>query len=90
MDNYSEKSLINVGTGEDLSIKELAELVMQIIGYKGDIEFDPSKPDGTPRKLMDVTKLHSLGWRNKIQLEEGIELAYQDFLARQKTLNLAI
>ena len=90
MDNYSEKSLINVGTGEDLSIKELAELIMQIIGYKGDIEFDPSKPDGTPRKLMDVTKLHSLGWRNKIQLEEGIELAYQDFLARQKTLNLAI
>jgi GDP-L-fucose synthase len=72
--------LINVGTGKDLSIKELAEMIKDIIGYKGKIIFDTSKPDGTPRKLMDVTKLHNLGWKYSTELENGIQMAYQDFL----------
>jgi GDP-L-fucose synthase len=74
--------LVNIGTGEDISIKDLAFLVNKIIGYKGEIEFDTSKPDGTPRKLMDVTKIHSKGWKHKIELEDGIKLAYQDFLTK--------
>jgi GDP-L-fucose synthase len=82
MQNYDEPGLVNIGTGEDLSIKELAMLVKEIIGYAGEIKFDTSKPDGTPRKLMDVSKLHSKGWKHTIDLEEGIELAYQDFLAK--------
>ncbi len=81
MNNYDDEQLINVGTGYDLSIKELAELVKEVIGYNGNIIFDTSKPDGTPRKLMDVTKLHNLGWKHTIELKEGIQLAYQDFLA---------
>ncbi|MDB5158576.1 MAG: GDP-L-fucose synthase [Mucilaginibacter sp.] len=80
MQNYDEEGLVNVGTGEDLSIKELALLVKDIIGYTGDIRFDTSKPDGTPRKLMDVSKLHSKGWKHTIELNEGIKLAYNDFL----------
>jgi GDP-L-fucose synthase len=80
MQNYDEEGLVNVGTGEDISIKDLALLIKNIVGYTGEISFDTSKPDGTPRKLMDVTKLHSKGWRHKIELEEGIKLAYQDFL----------
>jgi GDP-L-fucose synthase len=83
MQNYDEPGLVNVGTGEDLSIKELAMLVKNIIGYAGEIKFDTSKPDGTPRKLMDVSKLHSKGWKHTIDLEEGIKLAYQDFLTKQ-------
>ncbi len=80
MENYNEPGLINIGTGTDLSIKELAELVKDIVGFNGSLKFDTSKPDGTPRKLLDVSKLHNLGWRHKIELKEGIELAYQDFL----------
>jgi GDP-L-fucose synthase len=80
MQNYDEAGLINIGTGQDLSIKELALLVKKIIGYNGAIQFDASKPDGTPRKLMDVSKLHSKGWKHTIELEEGIKLAYHDFL----------
>jgi len=79
MNNYEEEQLVNVGTGVDLSIKELAELIKDIVGYKGNIAFDTSKPDGTPRKLMDVTKLHNLGWKHTVELREGIQLAYQDF-----------
>ena len=82
MENYSEKQLVNIGTGEDLTIKDLAELVKQIIGFDGEIVFDASKPDGTPRKLMDVSKLNGLGWKYHTTLEEGIKLAYQDFLAK--------
>jgi GDP-L-fucose synthase len=81
MQNYDEEGLVNVGTGEDLSIKDLAILIKGIVGYEGEIKFDTSKPDGTPRKLMDVSKLHSKGWKHKIELEEGIKLAYQDFLS---------
>lgn len=82
MMNYNEAEFINIGTGHDLSIKDLALLVKRIIGYDGEIKFDTSKPDGTPRKLMDVSKLHSLGWKHKIELAEGIELAYEDFLKK--------
>jgi GDP-L-fucose synthase len=83
MQNYDEEGLVNVGTGEDLSIKDLALLIKRIVGYEGEIKFDTSKPDGTPRKLMDVTKLHAKGWKHKIELEEGIKLAYNDFLSKE-------
>jgi len=73
-------SHINIGTGEDLSIRDLATMIRDIVGYQGRISFDTSKPDGTPRKLMDVGRLHSLGWRAKIGLREGLALAYADFL----------
>ncbi|HTN22165.1 MAG TPA: GDP-L-fucose synthase [Pelobium sp.] len=82
MQNYNEPHLINVGTGEDLTIKDLALIIKEIIGFKGELVFDSSKPDGTPRKLMDVSKLHSKGWKHKVGLKEGIKLAYEDFLAK--------
>lgn len=85
MNNYNEKQFVNIGIGEDLSIKDLAELIKEVIGYKGSISFDSSKPDGTPRKLMDVSKLHALGWKHKINLREGIKLAYADFLKKEET-----
>jgi GDP-L-fucose synthase len=83
--NYNEEGLVNVGTGEDISIKDLALLVKKIVDYTGDIKFDTSKPDGTPRKLMDVSKLHSRGWKYTIELEKGIQMAYHDFLDKIKT-----
>jgi GDP-L-fucose synthase len=79
MQNYDEREFINIGSGTDLSIMDLALLIQKVIGYTGDIVFDTSKPDGTPRKLMDVSKLHSKGWKHQIGLEEGIKLAYEDF-----------
>jgi len=78
MKNYSEEGLINIGVGEDLSIKELAGMIKDIVGYKGKIVFDSSKPDGTPRKLMDVSKLSSLGWKASISLQEGIAMVYNE------------
>jgi GDP-L-fucose synthase len=83
MQNYDEPGLVNIGTGEDISIKDLAIVIKNIIGYEGEINFDTSKPDGTPRKLMDVSKLHQKGWKHKIELEDGIRLAYQDFLSKE-------
>ena len=80
MENYSDAELVNIGTGVDVTIKELAETVQQIVGFEGEIRWDVSKPDGTPRKLMDVSKLHQLGWKHHIELADGIHLAYQDFL----------
>jgi GDP-L-fucose synthase len=81
MDRYSDPQFINVGSGEDLSIKSLAELIQKIVGFKGEIVFDHSKPDGTPRKLMDVSKLNALGWKYKIQLEDGLREVYvREFL----------
>ena len=80
MEKYDEKSLVNIGTGEDLSIAELAGMVREITGYNGSIVFDTTKPDGTPRKLMDVNKLHSLGWKHSTSLKEGLQRAYNDFL----------
>lgn len=75
--------LVNIGTGTDISIRELAETVVKVVGFEGRLTFDTSKPDGTPRKLMDVSRLHGLGWQAKTGLTEGIALAYKDFLARQ-------
>lgn len=81
MENYNEPNLINIGTGEDLTIKDLALAVKKTVGFEGELVFDTTKPDGTPRKLMDVTKLHNLGWKHQIELEEGLNLAYQDYLS---------
>ncbi|MCJ8166125.1 GDP-L-fucose synthase [Pontibacter sp. E15-1] len=83
METYSGRELVNVGTGEDLSIKELAELVKETVGYTGELRLDTTKPDGTPRKLMDVTKLHNLGWHHTTELKEGIALTYADFLSQE-------
>ncbi|HEY0667032.1 MAG TPA: GDP-L-fucose synthase [Sphingobacteriaceae bacterium] len=80
--NYDEPNLINVGTGVDISIKDLALLVKDLVGFNGRLEFDTTKPDGTPRKLMDVSKLHARGWQHKVSLSEGIKLAYADFLSK--------
>ncbi len=80
MQDYNEKQFVNVGCGEDISIKDLIEVIKKVVGYKGEIRFDTTKPDGTPRKLMDATKLRNMGWQPKISLEEGITLAYNDFL----------
>ena len=80
MQHYNEKQFLNIGTGEDLTIKELAELIKNIVGYDGEITWDTTKPDGTPRKLMDVSKAHSLGWTHEISLEEGIKKTYANFL----------
>jgi len=79
MENYDVVDIgefVNIGVGEDLTIRDLAELIKDIVGYEGEIVFDTSKPDGTPRKLLDVTKLHNLGWQAKISLEDGIKQAY--------------
>jgi GDP-L-fucose synthase len=88
MENYSEPELVNVGTGTDVTIKELAETVKEVVGFEGELIWDTSKPDGTPRKLMDVSKLHAAGWQHTIELADGIALAYQDFLDNHNTLRL--
>ncbi|MGH2563620.1 MAG: NAD-dependent epimerase/dehydratase family protein, partial [Ginsengibacter sp.] len=85
MKHYDEKQFLNIGTGEDLTIHELAELIKSIVGYDGEIIWDINKPDGTPRKLMDVSKVHALGWKHDVSLEEGIKKTYLNFL----TLDLA-
>ena len=82
MQHYNEKQFLNIGTGEDMTIFELAELIKNIVGYNGEIVWDTTKPDGTPRKLMDVSKAHSLGWKHEVNLEEGIKKTYSDFLTR--------
>ncbi len=82
MENYDGASLVNIGSGEDISIKDLALLIKKVVGFKGELQFDTSKPDGTPKKLMDVSKLHAVGWKQKVQLEDGIRLAYEDFLSK--------
>ncbi|MEY4385749.1 MAG: hypothetical protein RLY20_1032 [Verrucomicrobiota bacterium] len=82
MQRYSDEQFINVGFGDDLSIRELAETIQRIVGFKGKIVWDTSKPDGTPRKLMDTSRLSALGWKPEISLEQGIRLAYEDFLKR--------
>ena len=80
MNHYSGNETVNAGTGKELTIKALAELVAKVVGYEGSIEWDASKPNGTPRKLLDVSKAASLGWTYKTELEDGIRLAYRDFL----------
>lgn len=88
METYNEAQFLNIGTGKDLTIKALAELVAKIVGYTGRIVWNTDKPDGTPRKLMDTSRLHALGWQHKIELEEGIGLAYRDFLRNGGGLRL--
>jgi GDP-L-fucose synthase len=80
LNNYSGNETVNAGTGKELTIKELTEIVARVVGYKGKIEWDPTKPNGTPRKLLDVSKAKALGWTYKTELEDGIRLAYEDFL----------
>ena len=80
MENYNYSDIgefVNIGTGKDLTIKELAEFIKEIVGYGGDIVYDTSKPDGTPQKLLDVTKFHNLGWQAQISLKEGVKNAYE-------------
>ena len=81
MKTYSSDELINIGTGEDITIAEFANIVAAVVGYTGEISFDPSRPDGTPRKLLDVSRLANLGWRASTSLGDGIKLAYQAFLS---------
>ncbi|MNF96504.1 GDP-L-fucose synthase [compost metagenome] len=80
LENKLPDYLYNVGTGEDLTIKELAETIQKITGHKGEIIWDANKPDGTPRKLMDVTKMHDLGWKHQVELQDGIQKTYDWFL----------
>ncbi len=80
METQYSGPLVNIGTGQDVTIRQLAETIVKVVGFNGDLSFDATKPDGTPRKLMDVSRLTGLGWTAKTSLEEGIRLAYQDFL----------
>lgn len=80
MNNYSGSETVNLGTGKEVTIKELAEIVKDVVGYEGKLTFDTTKPDGTPRKLLDVSKLEELGWKYHTELKDGIKLAYEDFL----------
>ena len=79
MENYNQEGLVNIGTGEDVTITELALLIKEVVGYEGDLIYDASKPDGTPRKLMDVSKLTNLGWKYSIELKEGLKQVYNDY-----------
>jgi len=80
--NDETPPLVNIGCGEDLSIRELAELVKSVVGYQGELAFDASKPDGTMRKLMDVSRLNQLGWTRKMQLADGVRISYKDMLEK--------
>lgn len=83
MNTYSDKGLVNIGTGEDISISDLALMIKEVVGYEGSIVYDHTKPDGTPRKLMDVSKLNQLGWKFTILLKKGLEMVYQEYQSRQ-------
>jgi len=88
MENYSEPGFLNIGVGTDVTIKELAEIIQKTVGYQGDVHWNTDKPDGTPRKLMDVSKLHALGWKHKTDLVEGIRITYQDFLQKIESYSI--
>lgn len=81
MQQYDGEQFVNIGTGKDLTIRELAELVKETVGFEGEIRWNTDKPDGTPRKLMDASRLHAMGWQHRTELREGLEKTYQDFLA---------
>jgi GDP-L-fucose synthase len=81
--NYESPEILNVGTGEDLTVHELAEIIARVTGFRGQLVFDESKPDGTPRKVLDVSRIHALGWKAQIPLEAGIAATYQWYLSRQ-------
>jgi GDP-L-fucose synthase len=83
MNNYNQSEIVNIGTGTDITIKELAETIKTITGFQGKLEWDKSKPDGTPRKLLNVSRLHKLGWKHNINLKEGIEKTYEWFLGQK-------
>ena len=89
METYEEKEIINVGSGIDYTISELAEIIKSIIGYEGEVIYDHSKPDGTPRKLLDSSRIYNLGWKPMTELKQGIQQAYNDFLRNQKLLQIA-
>jgi GDP-L-fucose synthase len=78
METYNEKQFVNVGTGTDITIKDLALTIKEVVGFEGELSFDSSKPNGTPRKIMDVSKINNLGWKHNINLREGIEMVYND------------
>jgi len=80
MNNYDGNKIINIGIGTDITIRELSEMVAEVVGFNGEILWDTTKPDGTPRKLLDVSGLHRLGWKHKTSFEDGIRLTYQDYL----------
>jgi GDP-L-fucose synthase len=80
MNNHEGNKIVNIGTGQDITIRELTDLIAEVVGYKGEIRWDATKPDGMPRKLLDVSFLHSLGWKHKISIKDGLRLTYQDFL----------
>lgn len=85
IENYANKDtgeFINIGTGEDLTIRELAALIAEIVGYKGKVTWDQSKPDGTPRNLLDISRLKNLGWQPKVRLKEGVEKTYEEYLRK--------
>ena len=83
MENYNDELFVNIGTGEDVTIREAAELIKDIVGFDGELRWNTEKPDGTPRKLMDVSRLHEMGWKHKTELRQGLEMTYQDFLANE-------
>src|SRR3990170_3332390 len=89
MQNYEVPGIINIGTGEEVTILELAQIIAEVVGYQGKVGFDRTKPDGTPRKLMDSTRLHNLGFRHQISLKEGIRITYQDFLSKVSQYSIA-
>ncbi len=88
MENYNDREIVNVGTGTDITIKEVAYIIKNIVGYTGEIIFDTTKPDGTPRKLLDVEKIHDLGWTHMTEVTKGLELTYESFLEELKSNNL--
>jgi GDP-L-fucose synthase len=90
MQHYNEKGFLNIGCGEDITIKDLALLIQKTVGFEGTLVFDTSKPDGTPRKLMDVSKLKSLGWKQQVSLADGLKIAYADFLKKEANQKLII
>jgi GDP-L-fucose synthase len=83
LQNYNDELFVNIGTGEDLTIKALAEMIKDIVGYAGELKWNTEKPDGTPRKLMDVSRLHNMGWKHRIGLREGITAVYKEFAASE-------
>ena len=88
LEHYDGEQHVNIGTGREVTIRELADTVRRVVGYQGEIVWNPDMPDGTPRKLTDVTKLHNLGWTHKVELEEGVQLAYDWFRENVKDARL--
>jgi len=85
MKNYDEEQPLNIGTGSDISILDLAHKIKDVVGFNGEIVWNSEKPNGTPRKLLDVSKLHSVGWKHTIELDEGIKITYDRFLNKKAT-----